>query len=328
MATIVTMVGLRADRVGATPPHARCAIATGLRLRGATRVRMRRTLRVATRAQAAAAGAEEVVALQSWASGGDFAPPTWDPSVITDLVDSAEESEEAKANLSFFSTSAGAWFYERGYRQIFQFLGYPGVDEEYQTAKALLRRDATTAAALQSGEGRLLDLSCGPGMFAQRFYEDADFATVLASDYSQAMLEQVAGRIAPERGQPAGAARLALMRADVCNLPFADAALVAVHAAAGMHCWPDVRRGLAEVQRVLAPGGVFVASTVSLPQKAKAKFEDKGMSDGGAYLGRVRRQNMPFWDAAQVAGLLDEAGFRDVELVSSAKAFVLVRGTK
>eukprot|EP00958_Prasinococcus_capsulatus_P005620 scaffold543_cov312-Prasinococcus_capsulatus_cf.AAC.13 len=45
MATIVTMVGLRADRVGATPPHARCAIATGLRLRGATRVRMRRTLR-------------------------------------------------------------------------------------------------------------------------------------------------------------------------------------------------------------------------------------------------------------------------------------------
>ena len=42
----------------------------------------------------------------------------------------------------------------------------------------------------------------------------------------------------------------------------------------------QIKGGLAEVHRVLSPGGEYVASTVSLPQQAKAKFEDKGMTDG------------------------------------------------
>lgn len=39
------------------------------------------------------------------------------------------------------------------------------------------------------------------------------------------------------------------------------AAVAAVHAGAAIHCWPNPSAALAEVSRVLRPGGVFVAST-------------------------------------------------------------------
>ena len=38
-------------------------------------------------------------------------------------------------------------------------------------------------------------------------------------------------------------------------------AVAAVHAGAAIHCWPNPTAALAEISRVLRPGGVFVAST-------------------------------------------------------------------
>ena len=51
------------------------------------------------------------------------------------------------------------------------------------------------------------------------------------------------------------------MRADVARLPFATGSVAAVHAGAAIHCWPNPQAALAEISRVLRPGGVFVAST-------------------------------------------------------------------
>jgi ubiquinone/menaquinone biosynthesis C-methylase UbiE len=50
-------------------------------------------------------------------------------------------------------------------------------------------------------------------------------------------------------------------RADVGRLPFASGSVSAIHAAAAIHCWPNPQAALAEISRVLKPGGVFVAST-------------------------------------------------------------------
>jgi hypothetical protein len=82
-----------------------------------------------------------------------------------------------------------------------------------------------------------------------------------------------------------------LLRADVGRLPFATGSVAALHAGAAIHCWPNptaavcldsavmlplcsfTREGgltlsqasrtlqVAEISRVLQPGGVFVAST-------------------------------------------------------------------
>lgn len=38
-------------------------------------------------------------------------------------------------------------------------------------------------------------------------------------------------------------------------------AVAAIHAGAAIHCWPNPQAALAEISRVLRPGGVFVAST-------------------------------------------------------------------
>lgn len=37
--------------------------------------------------------------------------------------------------------------------------------------------------------------------------------------------------------------------------------MAAIHAGAAIHCWPNPQAALAEISRVLRPGGVFVAST-------------------------------------------------------------------
>lgn len=52
-----------------------------------------------------------------------------------------------------------------------------------------------------------------------------------------------------------------LLRADVGRLPFASGSVDAIHAGAAIHCWPNPEAAMAEISRVLAPGGVFVAST-------------------------------------------------------------------
>lgn len=62
-----------------------------------------------------------------------------------------------------------------------------------------------------------------------------------------------------------------LLRADVAALPLRSGAIAAVHAGAAMHCWPSPSAAVAEIARVLRPGGVFVASTFLDPS---AMLED------------------------------------------------------
>lgn len=52
-----------------------------------------------------------------------------------------------------------------------------------------------------------------------------------------------------------------LVRADVGRLPFPTGSVAGLHAGAALHCWPNPQAAFAEISRVLAPGGVFVAST-------------------------------------------------------------------
>ncbi|KAL0322912.1 UNVERIFIED_CONTAM: putative methyltransferase, chloroplastic [Sesamum angustifolium] len=50
---------------------------------------------------------------------------------------------------------------------------------------------------------------------------------------------------------------LILVRADISRLPFASSTVDAVHAGAALHCWPSPSAGVAEISRVLKPGGMF-----------------------------------------------------------------------
>lgn len=115
-----------------------------------------------------------------------------------------------------------------------------------------------TRTALGVGErrGPWLDLSCGPGLFTRRMAAAAPDDVVVGMDLSRPMLEQAAA------ARPPGCRRLHLVRGDAHDLPFRDGAFAGVNNGAALHLYDDPARVMAEVRRVLAPGGIYVGSTV------------------------------------------------------------------
>jgi SAM-dependent methyltransferase len=122
--------------------------------------------------------------------------------------------------------------------------GYAGAGTRDDARVPLI--DAVVAAA----PGRVLEVGCGWGELAEWIARETG-ADVVAVDLSPRKVE-----LARERGVDA---RLA----DVEELPFADETFDVVVAAWMLYHVPDLERGLAEIARVLRPGGTLVAATNS-----------------------------------------------------------------
>ena len=108
---------------------------------------------------------------------------------------------------------------------------------------------------------RVLDMGCGAGRHAFALYRRG--AHVIALDRDEAELEDVAGMFAAMAAAgevPVGATATAL-RGDAYALPFADASFDRVVAAEVLEHLPDDGRAMAELFRVVKPGGL-VAVTV------------------------------------------------------------------
>jgi SAM-dependent methyltransferase len=93
----------------------------------------------------------------------------------------------------------------------------------------------------------VLDMACGPGNFTRTYAEVAGDALVVGLDLSSSMLAYAARRTA--------SANVAYIRANACGLPFRASSFPAVSCFGAMHLFEDPMRGLAEMVRVLAPGG-------------------------------------------------------------------------
>jgi len=179
-------------------------------------------------------------------------------SIDNDLLDltltSGIEYKSYQKNLwagtTTFQSPLVSFIYERGWRQGFAWAGFPGVDKEFDMAMKYL--------APAFGEP-LLDMSCGSGLFTRKFAKSGAFPSVIAADFSVNMLRQTRTFVQEDKSIDPDLVRL--VRADVGRLPFASGSLPAIHAGAAIHCWPDPQQAMAEISRVLKPGGVFVAST-------------------------------------------------------------------
>lgn len=119
------------------------------------------------------------------------------------------------------------------------------------------------------------------------------------------------------------------VRADIARLPFATGSVRAIHAGAALHCWPQPSAAMAEISRVLAPGGVFVASTFL-----------NALAPLGAVVGdeRVRplaRLANPFglsssfrsWEEAELTDLCREVGLVNYARTRD-RAFILFAAQK
>ena len=108
---------------------------------------------------------------------------------------------------------------------------------------------------------RVLDLGCGAGRHSFALYRRG--ARVVAFDLDAADLKDVAGMFGAMRaaGEAPGSPPPTAMRGDAYRLPFADGSFDAVIAAEILEHLPDDTRAMAELARVLRPGGT-VAVTV------------------------------------------------------------------
>jgi demethylmenaquinone methyltransferase/2-methoxy-6-polyprenyl-1,4-benzoquinol methylase len=120
------------------------------------------------------------------------------------------------------------------------------------------RRAAVRAAGLRPGE-RALDLGCGTGDLAVLLSARAD---VVGLDLSRAMLRAA-------RVKAGGAVRL--VQGSAMHLPFGDASFDAVASAFVLRNLRDLNGALAEVVRVLRPGGRVALVDITGPRRGPAR---------------------------------------------------------
>lgn len=150
-------------------------------------------------------------------------------------------------------------------------------------------------AALAPAEGGVVvDLSCGPGFTGRRLAASGRFERVWGLDWSLAMLARAA---ADNRGL------MRLCRGDVGKLPFQTGSLAGAHAGAAFHVWPDPTAAVAEIARVLRPGGAFVASTFVHTRGLRRRVEDAASLIGQFHV----------FEEAQLRGMLAAHGLVDFD---------------
>jgi SAM-dependent methyltransferase len=117
--------------------------------------------------------------------------------------------------------------------------------------RRFFRRVAGELAEL-APQGRVLEVGAGPGRLAATLATLAPGVRVTGVDIAPDMVER-ASKLAARSGV---ADRVAFGVGDVAALPFGEASFDVVVSTLSAHHWPDRAGGLAELYRVLRPGGV------------------------------------------------------------------------
>jgi ubiquinone/menaquinone biosynthesis C-methylase UbiE len=158
-------------------------------------------------------------------------------------------------------------------------------------AMSLGRGRSTRLVAELAGVGpgdRVVDVGCGPGLFLREAAERG--ATAVGVDPSSQMRRLALRRIPPGL-RPA----VTVVDGTAEHLPLDGATATVAWAVASFHHWTDPDAGLAEVRRVLAPGGRLLV--------AERLAGRRGWFQGHALT----------WEAAErLAAQAEQAGFTEV----------------
>jgi SAM-dependent methyltransferase len=185
-------------------------------------------------------------------------------------------------------------------------------------------------AAPATGE-RLLDTACGTGVVGRLAADRVGpSGQVVGQDLNPGML-------AVASALPAGAAPVAWVQASTGQLPFADGSFEVVACQLGLQYFPDRPAAVAELSRVLAPGGRLAAMVWRSIDHSPgfAALADALDRSIGPDTGATMRAPFALHDEQALADLLTGGGFRDVSVqreggtvrFPSIQEFVLAQGT-
>lgn len=128
------------------------------------------------------------------------------------------------------------------------------VDKRWRRIVATKVRDKLSS----SSSSRILDVACGTGDLSLTLFETTG-AGVVGTDFCRPMLAIAAGKTA---------GRIRLVEGDALDLPFRDGTFDVATIAFGLRNLSNVESGLAELARVLKPGGWVAVLEFSRPSHA------------------------------------------------------------
>jgi ubiquinone/menaquinone biosynthesis C-methylase UbiE len=158
---------------------------------------------------------------------------------------------------------------------------------------------STVTQNVQSTQGRVLDIACGPGTYGRRIASPSK--EVFGIDISMGMLRQGAAYVAKE-GNP----HVHFSRARVEALPFEDGVFDATLCCGSLHLFSDTVVALREMARVMKPEAILSVYTFTAARGGILKFR------------RVRewsRRNhgLHVFELSEMEQYLTASGFADFE---------------
>lgn len=147
----------------------------------------------------------------------------------------------------------------------------------------------------------VLDLGCGEGRHVISAYTEADVIAV-GVDLSFDDLRTTQQKFEPFAEPDNAGKAFGLLQSDALRLPFADDSFDKVVCSEVLEHIPDWRGALAEIERVLKPGGSFCASVPRYwPEKVCWLLSDEYHANEGGHL-RIFR-------AGELRGAIEQLGF-------------------
>ena len=183
------------------------------------------------------------------------------------------------------------------------------VDKRWRRIVATRVRDK-----LSSNSARVLDVACGTGDLSLTLFEITG-AGVVGTDFCRPMLQIAAGKTS---------GRIRFIEGDALDLPFRDGTFDVATIAFGLRNLSNVESGLAELSRVLKPGGWVAVLEFSRPANAVLRpVFNLYFTKVLPWIGRVvsGSQNaysylpasvQKFPDQSQLSLLMEQAGFVQV----------------